>query len=97
MEGRQLIISIGRQCGSGGHEIGEKLASYYGIKLYDRNVIPVLAERMQKEMQKKDFGNARGVRNLCDSVINAHNARINSLDLYSLSNDEILSITEEDL
>lgn len=56
-----------------------------------------LAERMQKEMQKKDFGNARGVRNLCDSVINAHNARINSLDLYSLSNDEILSITEEDL
>ena len=49
MEGRQLIISIGRQCGSGGHEIGEKLASYYGIKLYDRNVIPVLAERMQKD------------------------------------------------
>ena len=39
MEGRHMIISIGRECGSGGHEIGEKLAAMYGLKLYDKNLI----------------------------------------------------------
>ena len=36
-----LIIAIGRQFGSGGHEIGEKLAKKLGIKFYDKE----LAER----------------------------------------------------
>ena len=45
MADRQIIISIGRECGSGGHEIGEKLAAHYGIKLYDRNLIELLAEK----------------------------------------------------
>ena len=40
-----LIISIGRECGSGGHEIGEKLAAHYDIPLYDRNILKVLAEK----------------------------------------------------
>ena len=44
MAERQMIISIGRQCGSGGHEIGEKLAARYGLKLYDRNLITMIAE-----------------------------------------------------
>ena len=29
------IITIGRQFGSGGHEIGEKLAQFWGIKCYE--------------------------------------------------------------
>ena len=38
------IITIGRQFGSGGHEIGTKLAEYYGIKLYDKEMPPVAAK-----------------------------------------------------
>ena len=45
---KQMIISIGRQCGSGGREIGEKLAEHYGLKFYDRNIIAMLAEDMEK-------------------------------------------------
>ena len=45
MSDKHMIISIGRQCGSGGHEIGEKLAARYGLKLYDRNIIELLAEQ----------------------------------------------------
>ena len=30
------IITIGRQFGSGGREIGEKVAEYFGIKCYDK-------------------------------------------------------------
>ena len=46
---KQMIISIGRQCGSGGREIGEKLAQHYGLKFYDRNIIEMLAADMEKD------------------------------------------------
>ncbi|MBE5933710.1 MAG: cytidylate kinase-like family protein [Lachnospiraceae bacterium] len=40
----QLIISVGRECGSGGHEIADKLAAHYNLKLYDRNLLREIAE-----------------------------------------------------
>ena len=48
----QMIISIGRECGSGGHELGELLAAHYGIRLYDRNIITELAEEMHEDAGK---------------------------------------------
>ncbi len=39
----QLIISIGREYGSGGHEIAEKLASKLDLPLYDRNMLEEIA------------------------------------------------------
>lgn len=35
---KQIIISIGRQYGSAGHEIGEKLGQMLDIPVYDRNL-----------------------------------------------------------
>lgn len=40
------IITIGRQFGSGGHEIGEKLSVRLGIPLYDRRLVSMAAEEM---------------------------------------------------
>ena len=40
----QLIISIGREFGSGGHEIAEKLASHYNIPLLDQNLLDEIAK-----------------------------------------------------
>lgn len=34
------IITIGRQFGSAGREIGEKVAEYYGINAMTRNSLP---------------------------------------------------------
>ena len=65
----------------------------YTVKA-NENVVELM---MTEAMQKKDFGNARGVRNIVDQVISNHNKRINKLDLSSLSNEEILTITDEDL
>lgn len=42
---KQLIISIGREFGSGGHEIAEKLSKRFGIKLYDNNLLLEIAEK----------------------------------------------------
>ena len=51
MADKHMVISIGRQCGSGGHEVGEKLAERFGLKLYDRNLIDLLAEQMGKDVE----------------------------------------------
>ena len=32
----RTVITIGREFGSGGHEIGQKLAESLGIKCYDK-------------------------------------------------------------
>lgn len=40
---KQLIICIGREYGSGGHEIGEKLAKKLDIPFYDRNILEEVA------------------------------------------------------
>ena len=37
------IITIGRQYGSGGREIGQKLAGYYDIPFYDKELLKVAA------------------------------------------------------
>ncbi|RGY96477.1 cytidylate kinase-like family protein [Clostridium sp. AM58-1XD] len=39
MEERRLIISIGRQYGSGGSEVGAKLAEELGVNFYDKNIL----------------------------------------------------------
>lgn len=36
---KQLIISVGREYGSGGHEIAQKLAQYYDLPIYDHNLL----------------------------------------------------------
>ena len=41
--GKQFIISVGREYGSGGHEIGRKLANAFGIHLYDRSLLDEFA------------------------------------------------------
>ena len=42
---KQLIISIGREYASGGHEIAEELAKRFGIKLYDNSLLLHIAEK----------------------------------------------------
>ena len=42
---KKCIITIGRQCGSGGHTIGKSVADKLGIPLYDRKLVEIVAER----------------------------------------------------
>lgn len=41
---KQLIISIGREFGSGGHEIAEMLAERFGLTLYDSSLLEEIAK-----------------------------------------------------
>lgn len=53
---KQLIISIGREYGSGGHEIAEKLSMHYGIQLFDHNLLDEIAAKKNMNMDHlKEF------------------------------------------
>lgn len=41
---KQLIISVGREFGSGGHEIAEMLAKRFNLNLYDDNLLHEIAD-----------------------------------------------------
>lgn len=66
-----LVITIGRQCGSGGKKIGQKLAEVIGVKCYDKELLSVAA---------KDSG-------LCEELFETHDEKPTSSFLYSLVMD----------
>lgn len=55
--GKQVIISISREYGSGGHEIAKILAERLGMAFYDRSMLDEIAKAMNTdvaELQKYD-------------------------------------------
>lgn len=66
-----LVITIGRQCGSGGKTIGKKLAEKMGVKCYDKELLQLAA---------KESG-------LCEELFETHDEKPTSSFLYSLVMD----------
>ena len=64
----KTVITIGRQFGSGGREIGEKLAQTYDIKYYDKELIARAA---------KESG-------FCEEILMNHDERPTNSFLYNL-------------
>ena len=64
----KTVITIGRQFGSGGREIGEKLAQAYDIKYYDKELIARAA---------KESG-------FCEVILMNHDERPTNSFLYNL-------------
>lgn len=50
---KQLIISVGREFGSGGHAIAEMIADELNVKLYDRNMLDDIAK--ERNVDSKTF------------------------------------------
>lgn len=48
----QVIISIGREFGSGGHEIAQSLADIYHLNLYDQNLLEHVAQEYNLDSQE---------------------------------------------
>lgn len=67
----KTIITIGRQFGSGGREIGEKLAAHYGIKCYDKELLSMAAKKS----------------GICEEMIEVHDERPTNSFLYNLVMD----------
>ena len=41
---KNYVVAVSRQYGSGGHEIGRKLADKLGIKFYDKELLSKIAK-----------------------------------------------------
>jgi hypothetical protein len=65
------IITIGRQFGSAGREIGYQIADYFGIKLYDKEMLSRAA---------KESG-------ICEEIFETHDEKPTNSFLYSLVMD----------
>lgn len=46
---KQIIITVGREYGSGGHEIARTIAEKLNLKLYDRNMLDEMAEQLHMD------------------------------------------------
>lgn len=74
---KQLIISVSREFGSGGHEIADILAKRFDIPIYDSNLLEEIAnaknmdiEKMQKYDEKpKNIFLSRRVRGYSNSLL----------------------------
>jgi cytidylate kinase len=71
----QFIISVGREYGSGGHEIASILAEKFDIPMYDRNMLDQMAEKngidseeLHKHEEMRHQGLRRTVRGHSSSV-----------------------------
>lgn len=66
-----LVITIGRQCGSGGKWIGEAVAKRLGVKCYDKELLTLAAKHS----------------GLCEELFETHDEKPTSSFLYSLVMD----------
>ncbi|MBQ8558910.1 MAG: cytidylate kinase-like family protein [Tyzzerella sp.] len=71
MSENNMIITIGRQYGSGGYEIGKKLAGDLGVEFYDKEML----KRAAKES------------GLCEELFETHDEKPTNSFLYSLVMD----------
>lgn len=64
----KIIITIGRQYGSGGKEIGERIAKELGIPFYDKELLTAAAKKS----------------GICEEMFESHDEKPTSSFLYSL-------------
>lgn len=51
MEKRQIIITVGREFGSGGHVIAETLSKRFDLPMYDRDILREIASERDLEVE----------------------------------------------
>lgn len=60
---KNIVITIGREYGSGGHEVGSRLAEALGVPFYDKELVSIAAEKsgMSHEFLKKTDEKTPGI------------------------------------
>lgn len=102
----KFIVNIGRQLGSGGREIGEKLARRLGIDFYDKELIELASqesglcreffEKADERASQSFMGGLFGMRFpfVGDSAIPTNNCLSND-NLFKLQSDVIRRLADE--
>jgi len=100
----KFVINIGRQLGSGGRQIGEKLATRFGIAFYDKELIQLASKEsgLGKEFfenadEKKGFSIIGGLLGLRTNISNEVyvNNYLSNETFFKIQSDIIRELAEE--
>ena len=82
----QIIISIGREFGSGGHESAEIIANKLGIKMYDRNILDEIAK--EKSIENHEVcSDCRSIRCTFCSQCSSADDGVSNIDFWHAKED----------
>ena len=94
----KFVITISRQFGTGGHEIGAELAHRLGVKLLDKQILNEVASRMKASrnpLWRDDFTNFYRSY-MANAEYNGQEQETTSHELFQAQADVIRSIAEEE-
>ena len=74
------IITIARQYGSGGREVGHKIAEILGIKCYDRDLITLAAEKSGLSEEALHHADEKAASSLLYTLVMSSNMYHSSVD-----------------
>ena len=103
MNNKHIIICVGRQLGSGGHDIARMLALDFNAKYYDRELLNLAAKESgfsEKvfEMNDERKGFLKGLFNLGSPNVNSgsvYNSSISQESLFKFQSDVIKKAADE--
>jgi len=100
----KFVINIGRQLGSGGRLIGEKLASQFGIAFYDKELIQIASkesglgkeffEKADEKQSHSIIGGLLGLRTNISNEVYVNNYLSNET-FFKIQSDVIRELAEE--
>jgi cytidylate kinase len=98
MDGK-FIITIGRQLGSGGRQIGEKLAAQLGISFYDKELIQIASQEsglgkefFERADEKKSHSLFAGLSGIDENYSNNY---LSNETLFQIQSDVIRELAEQ--
>ena len=97
---KHIIINVGRQLGSGGHDIGRMLALDFQAKYYDRELLNLAAKESglsEKIFEQNDErkGFFRGLLNIGTPHVNGFKPDLSQESLFQFQSDAIRKAAKE--
>lgn len=90
------IITIARQFGSGGREVGQKLAEILGVKCYDRDLLSLAAEKSGLSMEALHHAEERAASSLLYTLVMSSNMYHSNVDRFNVPiNDKLFCVQSE--
>lgn len=90
------IITIARQFGSGGREIGHRIAEILGVKCYDRDLITLAAEKSGLSEEALHHADEKAASSLLYTLVMSSNMYHSNVDRFNVPiNDKLFCVQSE--
>lgn len=91
---KNTVITIARQYGSGGHEVGRKVAELLGIEFYDKELIEMAAKRSGISSEALEHADETAANSLLYSLVMSSNFMYSNTSPMMVPINDKLFITQ---